>query len=214
MTTEENPVSEGEVQPTETVPEQEVAQEQEVQEVREERTVPLTALEAERRKRQEAEAQARMYEQHLQKQQQQQQSPAEDDGEDVLTKDEYRRQRDQDRRVTLEEAFYSSNPEAVRQIEEHLPELMKQKPWIKEAVENAPNRWQRAWELVGDFTPKPAPTPQKSQDARRIVDNAQKPGSPAVAGKSATASRVDYMRSIRNSSEWDEYRSKVRRGEA
>jgi hypothetical protein len=209
MSDVENPVSEGETQPTEAVPEQKEAPEQPVQE---ERMVPLTALEAERKKRQEAETQAKLYEQYLQQQQAQPQPAPVEDGDDILTKDEYRQNISQAKREILEESFFTSNPEAVKQINEHLPELMKNKPWIKEAVENAPNRWQRAWELVRDFTPQTAPTPQKSQDAQRIVDNAQKPGSPATVGKSATASKVDHMRSMRGTREWDEYRSKLRRG--
>lgn len=205
MSEVENPVSEGEQQPEETV------QEQAAPEQQEERTVPLTALEAERKKRQEAETQARLYELYLQQQQQQPQQQ-EEDGDDILTKNEYRQNISLAKREILEEAFHSSNPQAVKQIEEYLPELIKQKPWIRDAVENAPNRWQRAWEMVSDFYPKPDSTSQKSNDAQRIVENAQKPGSPTVAGKSAAASKVEYMRSIRGTQEWDEYRSKLRQG--
>lgn len=215
MTEENTPVSEGEAQDVQV--ENAEVQEQAQPEEKQERQVPLAALEAERRKRQEAEAEKRVYEQHLTQLSQQQQTPQEDDSDDWVTKKEYRQnvaqEMSQFKKETLEEAFVQANPQAYKEVNDYLPELIKQKPWVKDVVENAPNRWQRAHELVNDLYHKPEPI-KKSQDAKRIVENAQKPGSPTNVGKSATLNKVEYMRSIRGTADWDQYRAKLRRGEA
>jgi len=210
MTDEQVPVSEGEAQ--EVQPEVEVQEEQQREQ---ERQVPLSALEAERRKRQEVEAQARLYEQYLAQQQQPQ--TQEEDGDDLVTKKEYRQTVEQDlnkaKREILEEAFVQGNPSAYQQVNDYLPELIKQKPWVKDVVENAPNRGQRAWELINDvYMPQQQAKQQKSQEAQRSVENTQKPGSPMIAGKSHVGSKVEYLRSIRGTPDWDEYRSKLRKG--
>jgi len=213
---EKDLVSEG---PEEQQEEQVVEQEQEVEAEQQERTVPLSALEAERRKRQDVEAENRLYQQHLlQSQQKTQQPQEEDDADDLISKRDAMNLVNthllKTKQEFMEESFCSSNPEAVRQIEEQLPNLIKAKPWIEDVVKNAPNRWQRAWELVNDLAPKAPPSsPQKRQEAQRIIENSQKPGSPAAVGKSATMSKVDYMRSIRGTPQWDEYKEKLMRGE-
>jgi len=93
--------------------------------------------------------------------------------------------------------------------------LIKQKPWVKEVIENAPNRWQRAWELINDlYMPQQSERIKKNETAQKIVENSQKPGSPTTVGKSHTASTVEYLRSIRGTAEWDEYRAKLRSGQA
>lgn len=219
MSDNENPVSEGEAKGEVEAKEVESNTEEVVNETveeQQERQVPLKALEAERRKRQEAEAENRLYQQHL-SQPQQPAAPEEDDGDDWVTKKEYRKsvksELYQTKREILEEAFVQSNPDAYKQINDDLPELIKQKPWVKEVIENAPNRWQRASELVKDLYHKPELV-KKSQAAQKVVENAQKPGSPTTVGKSATSSKVDYMRSIRGTPEWDQYRAKLRRGES
>lgn len=222
MTSEQDsPVSEDVEQQTE-VAEQEVEkveQEQVQEQNEEERKIPLSALEAERRKRQDAEAQNRLYQEYL-SQAQQSKQPEEDDSEDLLSKGEFKKNLSKEissvRREILEEAFVSANPDAAKQIEEQLPNLIQQKPWIKEVIENAPNRWQRSWELVRDLgitQKQEAPSKKKQQEAKRVIENAQKPGSPTTVGKSVVQSKVEYMRSIRNTPEWDEYRQKVMRGE-
>jgi len=211
MTENENPASEGEAEGIEQQPEQE----NQVEQQEEERKIPLAALESERRKRQEAEAQIRVYEQYLN---QPKEKPEEDDADDWITKKEYRQNVQKNineaKREILEEAFVQSNPDAYKKINDYLPELVKQKPWVKEVIENSGNRWQRAWELLNDlYLPQQEKKHQQSENAKRIVENSQKPGSPTTVGKSRTASTVDYIRSIRGTSEWDEYRAKLRRGE-
>lgn len=214
----ENPASEGLENS-----EQEVVQQQEQIETREpERTVPLSALEAERRKRQDLEAQAKVYEQYINQAQQQKEPEQEDDTEDLISKGDALKMVNQYMTKTkqefLEESFCSSNPGAVQKIEEQLPNLIKNKPWIKDVISNASNRWQRAWELVNDFTPKEQDvlaqnvSVQKKQDAQRIIENSKKPGSPSIGGKSVTMSKVDYMRSIRGTPEWDRYKEDLIRG--
>lgn len=179
-----------------------------VEEVQEERKVPLSALEAERRRRQEAEAEKRVYEQLASRREQQPQEEV--DGDEWITRDQHTKTIQQAKREILEEAFVNSNPDAYQQIKDKLPGLIETKPWVEDVIKNAPNRWQRAWELIGDLSPGEATKPVKrNQDAERIVQNSKKPGSPTAAVKSATMSSVDYMRSIRGTVEWDKYRNSL-----
>jgi hypothetical protein len=109
--------------------------EQDVQDVAIEqpRTVPLEALEAERRKRQEVEAQNRALQEFMLKS-----KPAEpveqDDGDDddYITKAEMKRRIDKatfsNKREVLEEAFCQSRPDAVEMINQNLEQVIKQYP--------------------------------------------------------------------------------------
>ena len=110
----------------------------------------------------------------------------------------------------LEETFCEMNPSAVKEINKYLPDLINQKPWIKDVIEKAPNRWSRAWELVKDLGPKP----QTQAVERKLEENAKKPASPAAVGKAANASKVDLLRSMAGKKEFREYRQKLMRGEA
>jgi hypothetical protein len=180
--------------------------------VEEKRQVPLEALEAERSKRQEAEMRARMAEEYAARVQQ---KPKEEyDPEDVVTEGKYRESqmelRAQLKREVLEEAFCEMNPQAVQEINSVLPDLIKNKPWVKEVIEKAPNRWSRAHELVRDLGPKP----QAQATAKRIEENAKKPASPVAVGKAAAHSKVDLLRSMAGKKEFREYRKKVLQGEA
>lgn len=196
-----------EVVDTSIVEEQQV--QPEVPETKEDRQVPLSALEAERRRRQEAEAENRVYQQLAR--QPEQTKEEDEDEDDWVTKKRYQDDLKNIRREVSEETFVTTNPDAYRQIKDRLPGLIEKKPWVEEVIKNAPNRWQRAWELLNDLSSKEQqkPQPQRSQDAERIVQNANKPGSPTSIGKSATMSKVEYMRSIRGSEEWDKYRSSL-----
>jgi len=196
--------------------EQEVVQEQESPPQETPRTVPLEALEAERRKRQELEHQLRSM---------QASKPAEaeedDDDEEFITKAELKKRLKEatfgNKREVMEEAFCSANPQAVALINKNLEAIIKRKPWLAQTIESAPNRYARAYEIVQDYSPKEETAPAKkfrdpAAEAKKIVENASKPGNPATIAKPANMSNADYLRSIGGKPEFREYRKKMLTG--
>lgn len=181
------------------------------------RTVPLEALEAERRKRQDIEAQYRAL------QEQKTKPPEDEDDDDFITKAEMKRRLEKvsftQKREMLEEAYCDSKPEAVELINKHLEDIIRRKPWLAQTIDSAPNRYARAYEIVQDYMPrdeKVAPASKFSRpqaEAKRIVENAQKPGNPATISKAVNGSNADYLKSIQGKAEFREYRRKMLAGE-
>ena len=191
--------------------------------IQEARQVPLEALEAERRKRKELEVQNRTLQEFLTKSQTENKKTQEDDLEDdddFITKAEMKKRIESvkfsNKREILEEAFAESNPKAVQLIDTHLEEIIKRKPWLAQSIESSPNRYARAHEIVLDYMPKEESPMQKlknpQEDAKKIVENSQKPGSPQTIAKSSSMSNVDYLKSIAGKSEFREYRKKLMGG--
>jgi len=212
MTTEENevPVSE---EPEVVEQESEEVAQNEVQE--QPRTVPLEALEAERRKRQELEMQVRAM------QASKPQEEEEEDDEEFITKAELKRRLKEatfgNKREVLEESYCLSNPKAVELINKHLEGIIKSKPWLAQSIESAPNRYARAYEIVEAFGPKEEVASAKKfrdpqAEAKKIVENSQKPGNPSTIAKPANQSNADYLRSIGGKPEFREYRKKLLAG--
>jgi hypothetical protein len=190
-------------QPQEVVQQESQAQEAQTQE---EKQVPLKALQAERRKRQEAEYQAKWMQEQLQSAQSNPKANnAEDDGDELLTKSDFTKMSQSQlvefKRQTLEESFISQHPDAMDTIETELPEILKKKPWLAHAINNSPNRYQTAYEVIKDYRPKTENVRQ------RIAENAEKPGSPAGVGKGGSISK-DYSKM--SNSEFREYRQSLR----
>lgn len=193
---------------------QEVAQQEEHQE--EPKMVPLAALQAERRKRQEYETRNKVYEELMAKKNEE---PEEvDDPEALVTKGSYREEKALTKREILEQVYQDMNPAAVQKINTYLKPILDKKPWLAASVDSAMNRLARANEIVDDYMhlieDKPKPKAAASNDARRIVENANKPRSPNEVGKSAQPSGTEYLKSIQGKNEFREYRAKVLRGEA
>jgi hypothetical protein len=187
------------------------------------RTVPLEALEAERRKRQDLEAQNRALQDLMMKSKAPQAEAESDDDEDeFITKAEMKKRLDKvsftQKRELLEEAFCDNKPEAVDLINTHLENIIKRKPWLAQTIESAPNRYARAYEIVQDYMPienKVAPAQKFSRpqaEAKRIVENAQKPGNPSTIAKATNGSNLDYLKSIQGKPEFQEYRRKMLAG--
>lgn len=179
--------------------------------------VPLEALEAERRKRQDLEAHNRAMQEMMLKKAPEPIEDEEDD-EEYITKAELKKRiKDAtfgNKREVLEESFCTSNPQAVELITTHLENIIKRKPWLAQTIESAPNRYARAYEIVQDYMPKEKEAPASrfstpQADAKRIVENAQKPGNPATIAKGSNSSNADYLRSIAGKPEFREYRRKV-----
>lgn len=184
------------------------------------RQVPLEALEAERRKRQDAEAQIRLYQDIARQKEAEAKNAPEENSEDdeelvsrkelkqfhqKLTKEELT---DLKREIS-EETFKDMQPEAIKLINTHLKEIIEKKPWLADSIANAPNRYARAFEIVGDYMPQVVATKKQATDVKKIIENAQKPGSPVATGKAQQLSGADYLKSIAGTKEFRNYRKKL-----
>lgn len=180
--------------------------------------VPLAALQAERRKRQELETRTKVYEELMNKQTAPQQEEVEEDPEALLTKRSFKQEKALTKREILEQVYQDMNPEAVQQINTYLKPILDKKPWLAASVDGALNRLARANEIVQDYKHLVEDKPKTNvshanSDAKRIIENSKKPGSPADVGKSAAPSGTEYLKSIQGKKEFREYRQKVLRGE-
>jgi hypothetical protein len=185
------------------------------------RQVPLEALEAERRKRQEAETQAKLYENLMRqaeesKKQKVKEEPSEDDDELVNRRDlkQFHQKLTKEEMMALkreiaEETFKETKPEAIKAINTHLKEILERKPWLADSIAGASNRYARAYEIVNDYMPQVTSSTEKATEAKKIVENAQKPGSPIGVGKSQQLSGADYMKSIAGTNEFRDYRKQL-----
>lgn len=180
--------------------------------------VPLAALQAERRKRQEYETRNKVYEDLLAKKNYQpEEKEPDEDPEALLTKSHFNEEKALTKREILESVWQDSHPEAVQKINTYLKPILDKKPWLAATLDTAVNRLSRANEIVDDYMHLVDEKPRSkalASDAKRIVENANKPRSPAEVGKSAQPSGTEYLKSIQGKAEFREYRQKVLRGEA
>lgn len=182
----------------------------------ESKMVPLAALQAERRKRQEFEARTKVYEDLMNKMPSKEpEEKEEEDPEALITKGAFRQEKALTKREILEQVYQDMNPEAVQKINTYLKPILDKKPWLAATLDNAVNRLARANEIVDDYIHLVSEKPKgnASNDARRIVENANKPRSPVEIGKSAQPSGTEYLKSIQGKKEFREYRQKLLRGE-
>lgn len=174
-----------------------------------ERTVPLSALEAERKKRQEierkayeAEYRAQLIEQQMQKSQ----SPPQDD-EDEYTKSLKswtQSELQKVKRDAAEELYIQQNPDIVSRLQNELPDLYAKRPWLKNAVLSAENRVLAAAQLLDDYAPRNAVA---NETKKKISENQMKPKSPQGVGKTGQFSKADMIAKM-SSSEFQEFRKK------
>jgi hypothetical protein len=195
------------------VSEQEEVDTQETQQ-EEPKMVPLAALQAERRKRQELETRNKVYEEMMAKKTEPEEE--EEDPDALVTKGAFRDEKALTKREILEQVYQDMNPEAVQKINTYLKPILDKKPWLAATLDTAVNRLARANEIVDDYMHLVDEKPRSRNvvnDAKRIVENSQKPRSPVEIGKSAQPSGTEYLKSIQGKKEFREYRQKVLRGE-
>ena len=189
--------------------------------------VPLSAMLATRKKLQEAETRAvkaeaaqQAYQEYVNKMNagKQQQDEEEEDPRAIVERKDLRENTAHTKRDILETLYQDMNPEAVQKINKYLKPILEKKPWLAASVDTAQNRYARAYEIVQDYLhlveEKPVTRQSSNQDGRRIIENSQKPRSPAEIGKSARPEGVEYLKSIQGKKEFREYRQKVLQGEA
>jgi len=180
---------------------QEIEEQQEV-----EKRVPLSALEAERKRRQEAEKQSYLYQQQMAMQQSA--SSNKQDDEDDYTKsikNWTQSQIKEQSQKLLEENFVHSNPGILERLQNDLPELYRKRPELKAAVMASPNRVLAAVQFLDDYAPIKSDT---SMTRKKIEQNQMKPKSPHGSGKSAKLSKGDMIAKM-SSEEFHQYRKEV-----
>lgn len=180
---------------------QEAPQEAPIEQEPQEKNVPLSALEAERRKRQEAELRAEWY------QQQQQQQPEPQDDEDEYTKSlkNYANQVSrQQLQQHLEKDYLRKNPECLSRIQNELKDVLQERPWLAPGIQNAENRYEAAMDLINAYAPRRADDTQK-----RIEENSKKPSHPQGIGKSSQMSKAEMISNM-SSNDFHAYRKQMR----
>jgi hypothetical protein len=175
-----------------------------------ERTVPLTALEAERKKRQEAEYKVQLAEQYHQQYIQQSQSTqkSQDDDEDDYTKQikqSIRNEVNQELQQKMEQMYVAQNPQVVERINKELEPILKKRPRLAELIKTSENRYAAAMEIIEDYSPKLQPT----ETERKLEENAKKPGSPQGLGKGSKMTQQEMVRSM-SSDDFHRYRRQMR----
>ena len=175
--------------------------------------VPLAALQAERKKRQELEIRNSVYEEMMKKKEE---PELPEDPEALVTKGAFNEEKALTKREILEQVYQDMNPEAVQKINTYLKPILDKKPWLAATLDSAVNRLARANEIVDDYlhlVDDKARQGKVISEAKKIVENSQKPRNPSEIGKSAQPSGTEYLKSIQGKKEFREYRQKVLRGE-
>lgn len=201
-----------------TASEEQLTEREETETVQEEpRQVPLSALEAERRKRQEMEAQNRLYADYIERMKSEmpaREEAEEDDESELVDRRSFRREQEAAKRQIREEVFADLNPKAMAQIKQYLNPILEKKPWLRDSIVSSENRYARAYEIIEDYRHlvDQKPNLKTGNEGARIVQNANKPGSPAAIAKASSGNQMELLKSMQGKKEFREYRQKMLRG--
>lgn len=155
------------------------------EEVREE-SVPLAALQKERRKRQEMEQELRWHKEQMMSKRAPEPEP-DDSIYEAATKEDLGKVRQQVIRDVHESTWIKQNPEKAAEINERLAEFLKQRPNLASAIENAQNRYEEAWELMDKLSPR------QKMALRTQAPRKDAPGNPAAIPKAAALNEaIDF----------------------
>ena len=177
-----------------------------VQEARKEEHVPLSALQKERRKRQEIEQELRWHKEQAMRPKAAEQ-PQEPDDSHLMpaTREELAKAEQKIVKKVEERTWIKNNPEKAAEVNDKLPEFLKQRPHLAAAIEGAPNRYEEAWTLMEALTPK-----QKAALKPVAAPKKDAPGNPAGTPKAAAMNQaLDVMNM--NDSEFNAWRQSQRK---
>lgn len=115
-------------------------------------------------------------------------------------------QRESEYQTRIEELQVAQqHPDYAEVIEKFALPLVKEKPHLAEGIQGARNKALFAYELgkmaqqmqqAQQVAPAEPQVPQRSMDAKRIVENARKPGTLSQAGGQSVLSKADYYASM------------------
>ena len=151
--------------------------------------VPLSALQKERKKRQELE-------QELQWERRRMQlappppPPEEDNSKyESATREDLSKSQNEAVRIIEEKLWIKQNPEKYEQINEYLPQFLKQRPNLATAINDAQNRYEEAYTLMEALSPKQQQKFKAPQSPKK-----EAPGAPTSVPKGAALNQaVDVM---------------------
>lgn len=169
-------------------------------EVYEEKQVPLTALQKERKKRQDLEMELDYIKQQSRKNEEEDISQYETATREDLTKSQVEAVR-----MVEERLWMRQNPEKYEKINEDLPQFLKQRPHLAQAIAASPNRYEEAYLLMNALNPRERKVEAPKAQAKPA------PGSPSSVPKGASLDQaVDVMNMT--DSEFRGWRQSLRRG--
>lgn len=173
----------------------------------EEKSVPVSVVQKERRKRQEAEKRVRLLEELHEKQlneSRQATATNDDDQYEPITKAEARKNKFDTLREMDEKIWAKENPEKIEDLNNRLETFLKNRKNLVSAINEAPNRYEEAWTLMNALTPKQKATLTKQ------VKQQDAPGTPTSVPKAAAINQaVDVMGM--SDAEFNVWRSQKRR---
>lgn len=195
-------------QEVEAPQEQEAQQEPEQQdhEERDPKLVPLHVVQKERQKRKEMELEMQWMRQKMEELNRPQQEPQEEDDSqyESATKADLGMSQQETLRQVDERIWIRSNPEKYELVNENLPKLLKQRPHLRLALKEAPNRYEEAYELLDKLMERPK-TVAREQKQKKAA-----PNSPGGVPKAAALNEaIDVMKM--SDSEYRAWREEKRR---
>ena len=180
------------------IQDQQIAENQEQihEEPQKEEHVPLPKYIKERKRRQELEQRVL----HLESQKQ----PADDSSQyESATRADLGHTQNEVIRIVEERQWIRSNPEKYEHLQAHLEDFLEKKPYLADALRNAPNRWEEAYELMSALSNKERKV-VKQQEKRREAPNAPT----SVPKSSGIKETEDIMRM--SDKEYNEWRASKR----
>lgn len=183
-------------------------QEEGVEDTKKVEHVPLSALQKERKRRKESDQRIALLESQLLQLQQANTPKKEDDSDwEGVTKGELKNHSEVQNfmimRSIKESDWLENNKDKLEIINEKLPELLKQKPHLKNAVGDALNRYQEAWEQIMGHS-------KLKEPKERVQKQNNAPGSPANLPKSAGVNQGFNVMEMTDA-EFNEWRAKQRK---
>lgn len=165
------------------------AQEDQVleQEPAQDKQVPLSALQKERKRRQELEQELYWERQRIQNAQKEVESQDDSSRYESATREDLAKARNETLRDLEERMWIRANPDKFEFVNEQLPKLLQQRPNLVSAINGSQNRYEEALILMNAYNPRPSAVqkPLVKRDA---------PNGPASIPKGAAMNQaVDVM---------------------
>jgi len=155
-----------------------------------EKQVPLSALQKERKKRQELELKTKWLEEQQSKKAAPEPEP-DNSRYETATREDLSHAESKIIRAVEEKTWIKHNEDKYIKIQDELEDFLKQRPHLRSAIADAPNRYEEAWTLMTALNPKKH---QAERPANVAAAKKHSPRSPQSVPKStAMAEAVDVM---------------------
>lgn len=173
-----------------------------------EESVPLSALQAERKQRQEAQQNLKLMQDHLELvRANQSQKPKESEfgdlkDDDILTVGEAKKHLSRlrnDYQMSVEELkMQQTFPDYEETVRKYLPGVLKEDPDLRVEIENAKNPYKLAYSLAKRSTKSVQDKAKntKSETAERIIENSNRAGSLSAVGSTTPKSQMGNWKNM------------------